>query len=71
MVPRKSNVTTFLTLSAAAAFFVGFLVFFAVRKLDLALIGAGITFVVALVAIATLALTVPENDGDPDKPRLS
>jgi len=71
MVPRKTKVTTFLTLSAVAAAFVGILVFFGVRRIDSALIWAGITFIVALVGIATMALTVPENDGDPDKPRLS
>jgi predicted PurR-regulated permease PerM len=70
-VPRKTKVTTFLTLSAVAALFVGVLVYFGVRKVDLALIWAGITFIVALVGIATMALTVPEQEGDSDKPRLS
>jgi len=71
MVPRKTKVTTFLTLSAVAAVFVGVLVYFGVRKVDSALIWGGVTFIVALVGIATMALTVPEQEGDPDKPRLS
>jgi uncharacterized membrane protein YkgB len=71
MVPRKTKVTTFLTLSAVAAVFVGVLVYFGVRRVDSALIWGGVTFIVALVGIATMALTVPEQEGDPDKPRLS
>jgi uncharacterized membrane protein YjfL (UPF0719 family) len=35
-----------------------------------ALIWAGITFIVVLVGIATLALTVKDQDDDPTKPRL-
>ena len=69
-MPKKTKVTTFLTLSAVAAGFVGILVYFGVRKVDVALIAAGITFIVALVGIATLALSVPESDNDPDKPVL-
>jgi hypothetical protein len=45
-------------------------VFFGIRKVDVALIAAGITFIVALVGIATLALMVPEQNNDPDKPVL-
>lgn len=59
-----------MTLSAVAAAFVGILVFFGIRKVDVALIAAGITFIVALVGIATLALMVPEQNNDPDKPVL-
>jgi len=69
-MPKKLTASTFLTLSAVAAAFVGVLVFFGVRKVDMALIAAGVTFIVALVGIATLALMVPEQDNDPDKPVL-
>ena len=69
-MPKKLTATTFLTLSAVAAAFVGVLVFFGVRKVDMALIAAGVTFIVALVGIATLALMVPEQNNDPDKPVL-
>jgi uncharacterized membrane protein YkgB len=69
-MPKKLTASTFLTLSAVAASFVGVLVFFGVRKVDMALIAAGITFIVALVGIATLALMVPEQNNDPDKPVL-
>lgn len=69
-MPKKTKVTTFLTLSTVAAVFVGTLVYFGVRRIDSALIWAGVTFIVSLVGIATLALSVPESDNDPDKPVL-
>lgn len=53
-----------------AATFVGILVYFAVRLMELALIWAGVTFIVAIVGMATLALLVPEQDQDPNKPML-
>ena len=70
-MPRKTKVTTFLTLSAAAAVFVGVMVFFAVDMLESAIIWGGLTFIVSLVAISTMALMVPENKNDPDKQILS
>ena len=69
-MPKKLTASTFLILSAVAATFVGILVFFGVRKVDMALISAGVTFIVSLVGIATLALMVPEQNNDPDKPVL-
>ena len=70
-MPRKTKVTTFLTLSAAAAVFVGAMVYFAVDMLISAIIWGGLTFIVSLVAISTMALMVPENNNDPDKQVLS
>jgi uncharacterized membrane protein len=69
-MPKKITATNFLILSAVAASFVGVLVYFGVRKVDAALIAAGVTFIVSLVGIATLALIVPEQKKDPDKPVL-
>lgn len=69
-MPKKITASTFLILSAVAASFVGVLVYFGVRKVDMALIAAGVAFIVALVGIATLALMVPEQKNDPDKPVL-
>ena len=69
-MPKKITASTFLILSAVAAAFVGVLVFFGVRKVDMALIAAGVTFIVSLVGIATLALMVPEQKNDPDSPRM-
>lgn len=72
MAKKSNSLTTFLTLSFVAAAFVGILVLAAMnyqRPVE-ALIWAGITFIVALVGIATLALTVKDQDDDPTKPRL-
>jgi hypothetical protein len=70
-MPRKTKVTTFLTLSAVAGVFVGAMVYFAVDILESAIIWGGLTFIVSLVAISTMALMVPENNNDPDKQVLS
>lgn len=70
-MPKKAKLTTFLTLSAVAGVFVGVLVYFGVRLVESALIWGGLTFIVALVAISTMALMVPENGDDPDKQVLS
>jgi hypothetical protein len=70
-MPRKTKVTTFLTLSAVAGVFVGAMVYFAVDLLESAIIWGGLTFIVSLVAISTMALMVPENKNDPDKQILS
>jgi len=70
-MPRKTKVTTFLTLSATAGVFVGAMVYFAVDMLESAIIWGGLTFIVSLVAISTMALMVPENKNDPDKQVLS
>jgi hypothetical protein len=69
-MPKKITATTYLILSALAAAFVGILVFFGTRKIDVTLIATGITFIIALVGIATLALMVPEQKNDPEKPVL-
>ena len=69
-MPKTITATTYLVLSAVAAAFVGILVFFGTRKIDVTLIAVGLTFIIALVGIATLALMVPEQKNDPDKPVL-
>ena len=70
-MPRKTKVTTFLTLSAVAGVFVGTLVYFGVRMVESALIWVRRTFIVGLVVISTMALMVPDNNNDPDKQVLS
>jgi uncharacterized membrane protein (UPF0136 family) len=70
-MPKKPKVTTFVTLSAVAGVFVGAMVFFAVDMMESAIIWGGLTFIVSLVAISTMALMVPENNNDPDKQVLS
>ncbi len=75
----KIGVKTYLTLSFVSAALIGIVVYGGVKRSDPsqlwdgineALIWAGVTFIVVLVGIATLALTVKDEDHDPDKPRL-
>ena len=72
MADKKIGLTTYLTLSAIAAALVGILVFFGVgdEPWITALIWTGVTFIVSLVGIATLALSVKDDDSDPNQPRL-
>jgi hypothetical protein len=67
---RQPTVSTFITLSAIAAVFVGVLVYFGVRRIDSAFVWAGLTFIVSLIGIATLSLTVKDQNHDPEKPLL-
>lgn len=79
--PKKKaearSIRTYLTLSFAAATFIGVLVFFGTGgsatsegAFERAAIWFGVTFIVSLVTVATLALSVKEDDSDPNKPRL-
>ena len=70
-MPKKTKVTTFLTLSAVVGGFVGVLVYFGVRMVESALIWGGLAFIISLVFISTMALMVPDNNNDPDKQVLS
>jgi len=73
MANKKNSLRNYLTLSLLAALFVGIMVLAATHYVAVmeALIWAGVTFIVALVSIATLALTVKDQEDDPNKPRLS
>ena len=66
----KLGVRVFLSLSFLAAALVGVMVYGGTRLIDESLIWAGITFIVVLVSIATMALTVKDDEFDPAKPRL-
>jgi hypothetical protein len=79
--PKKTfdarSMRSYLTLSFIAAAFVGVLVFFGTGgagrpegALERTAIWFTITFIVSLVSIATLALSVKEDNQDPNKPRL-
>ncbi|MFM2321582.1 MAG: hypothetical protein RL612_729 [Actinomycetota bacterium] len=72
MANKKNSLRNYLTLSFIAALFVGIMVLAATHYVAVveALIWAGVTFIVVLVAIATLALTVKDQEDDPTKPRL-
>lgn len=71
--PAKKSaigVRTYLALALISGAVVGFFVWGGVRDLGKTLIWGGLTFIVVLVGIATLALTVKDDDNDPDQPRL-
>ena len=69
--PKKSvGVRVYLLFSAFAAVFVGVLVQFGIDDWKQTAIWAGLTFIVVLVAIATMALSVKDDDFDGSTPRL-
>jgi hypothetical protein len=72
MANNAKSLRVFLTLSLVAAAFVGILVLAASNygNVEEALIWAGVTFIVVLVAIATMALSVKDENNDPTKPKL-
>ena len=67
---KPIGVRNYLILAFSSAVVVGVIVFGGVRKLEESLVWAGITFIVVLVGIATLALSVKPSDDDPDQPKL-
>ena len=68
---KPVGVLVYFTLSAIAAVFVGILIFFGTRKWDQTFIWSGLTFIVVIVGIATLALSVKDDDFDGSTPRLA
>ena len=70
MAKKSQSLAAFLTMSFSAAAFVGVLVFAGIRRPVESLIWAGVTFIVVLVGIATLALTVKDDQPAPDETRL-
>lgn len=75
-MPKKPNQTskvgvkTYISMSAIAGVAVGVIVWGAMRDFEKVFIWAGLTFIISLVATATLALSVKDDASDPDKPRL-
>ncbi|MEI6591001.1 MAG: hypothetical protein WCO24_03250 [Actinomycetes bacterium] len=67
---KPIGVRNYLILAFSSAVVVGVIVFGGVRKLEETLVWAGITFIVVLVGIATLALSVKPSNDDPDQPKL-
>jgi hypothetical protein len=72
--PKKKadarSIRSYLILSAVASVFVGVLVYGGTRSFERTAVWVGLTFIITLVAIATLALSVKDDDADPNKPRL-
>ena len=72
LLPKNNavGVRIYLTFSAIVGAGVGLLWFGGVRKPADAFVAGGIAFIVTLVVLATLALSVKDEEIDPDKPRL-
>lgn len=66
----KIGVNVYLALSLISAVVVGLIAWGGLRDVGKTLIWAGVTFIVVLVGIATLALTVKDDEHDPNQPRL-
>ena len=54
----------YVAMSAVIAVFIGFVVALSTRQVPLALIFAGVTFIVSLVVIAMLALAAKPDDAE-------
>ena len=67
---RFANLKSYLVFSFSAAIFTGVIVAFGTRKLENAIIGALIAFIVSIVFVATLDLSFKPDEQDPNKPRL-
>ena len=59
---KKSPLTSYLVFSAVAAAFLGVIFFAGSHDTTLALVAAGVTFIVTVVVIATLDLSVKNKD---------
>ena len=62
---------TYISLSFLSAIFVGVIIWGNSRDWERVAIWSGLTFIVVLVTIATLALSVKDEPADDGKPRLS
>ena len=62
---------TYLLLSFVSAAFVGVIIWGNSQDIQRVAIWSGLTFIVVLVTIATLALSVKDEPADEGKPRLS
>ena len=67
---RFANLKSYMVLSLIAAAFSGVLVYFGTRILETTIIWTLITFIASIVIVATLDLTVKQDDQDPNLPKL-
>lgn len=67
---KFANLRSYMVISTIAAVFVGVLVYFGTRFLETAIVWGLVTFIVSLVAIATMDLSYKPDDQDPNRPKL-
>jgi F0F1-type ATP synthase assembly protein I len=70
-VKRFANLKAYMALSSIAGVFVGAIVLFGTRYVETAITWGLITFIIAIISVATLDLSFKPDDSDPNKPRLS
>lgn len=66
----RIGVRVYLTLSTIAGAIVGLIWWGGVRRVEESIIAGGMTFIIVLVGIATLALMVKDEEAPKDEPRL-
>jgi uncharacterized membrane protein YkgB len=69
-VKRLANLKSYMIISTVSGVIVGVLVYFGTRFIETGIAAGLVTFIVALVAIATMDLTYKPDEQDPNKPRL-
>lgn len=67
---RFANLKSYMIVSTIAGVIVGVLVSFGTRILETGIMAGLITFIIFLVAMATMDLSYKPDDHDPNKPRL-
>ncbi|MFM2019775.1 MAG: hypothetical protein RL718_356 [Actinomycetota bacterium] len=67
---RLANLKSYMIISTVSGVIVGVLVYFGTRFIETGIAAGLVTFIVALVAIATMDLTYKPDEQDPNKPRL-
>ncbi len=67
---RLANLKSYMIISTVSGVIVGVLVYFGTRFVETGIAAGLVTFIVALVAIATMDLTYKPDEQDPNKPRL-
>lgn len=67
---RLANLKSYMIISTVSGVVVGVLVYFGTRFVETGIAAGLVTFIVALVAIATMDLTYKPDEQDPNKPRL-
>lgn len=67
---RLANLKSYMIISTVSGLIVGVLVYFGTRFVETGIAAGLVTFIVALVAIATMDLTYKPDEQDPNKPRL-
>lgn len=67
---RFANLKNYMVASTVASIFVGLIVGFGTRLVEPTVIAVLATFIVSIVAVATLDLSFKPDEEDPNRPRL-